>query len=88
MNPEEHYVHASRLRAGKHLPPDFARQVLRDAQAHRQRFQRKRLAAITAALCVALVLAAHWMMTARTDRQNRELWSKAAQQITALEETI
>ncbi|MGO9057079.1 MAG: hypothetical protein ACLQU2_06780 [Candidatus Binataceae bacterium] len=88
MNPEEHYVRASRLRASKHLPPDFAGLVLRDAKARRQRSQRNRLTVITAALCVALVLAAHWMMTARTDRQNRELWSKAARQITALEETI
>ena len=88
MNPEEHYIRASRLRAGQHLPPDFARQVMRAANAHRQRSRRNRLAAITAALCVALVLAAHWVMAVRTDRQNRELWSKAAQQITALEENI
>jgi hypothetical protein len=88
MNSETDYVRELRLRASRHLPPDFARQVIHDARTQRRRTQRNRVTAITAALCIAIVLAAHWMITARTDRQNLELWSKAAQQITALEETI
>jgi len=88
MNPEADYARELRLRAGRHLPSDFARQVIRDARKQQRRTQRIRLTAVTAALCIATVLAAHWMITARADRQNLELWSKAAQQITALEETI
>jgi len=88
MNPEADYVRELRLRAGRHLPPDFARQVIHDARRQRRRTQRNRLTAITAALCVAIVLAAHWTVTARTDSQNLALWSKAAQQITVLEQTI
>jgi hypothetical protein len=88
MNPEADYIRELRLRAGRHLPPDFARQVIHDARIQRRRIQRNRLTAITAALCVAIVLAAHWMATVRSDRQNLALWAKAAQQITALEDTI
>jgi hypothetical protein len=88
MNPEADYARELRLRAGRHLPADFALRVMRDARRQQRRTQRTRLTAITAALCIAIVLAAHWMVTARSERQNLEQWSKAAQQIKALEETI
>jgi hypothetical protein len=76
------------LRAGRLLPPDFSRRVLEDARAQHQRSQRNRLTVITAAVCIAVVLASHWILKSRTDRQNLEQWSKAAQQIAALEKTI
>jgi hypothetical protein len=88
MNPETLYLNQMRQRAGGNLPPDFARKVIRDAQVRRRRSQRNRLTAVTAVLCVALVLAVHWVMTARTNRKNLELWSKAADQIAVLERTI
>lgn len=88
MNPEADCVRELRLRASRHLPRDFTRQVMRDAQQRQRRTQRKRVTAVTVALCIAVVLAAHWIVTARADRQNLEQWSKAARQITALEETI
>jgi hypothetical protein len=88
MTPESQYVRAARLRAGRHLPADFARQVLRDARLHRQRAQRNKLAAITVAICVALVVATHWAMTAGTNRRNLAMWSKAVAQVATLEETI
>lgn len=88
MNPETNYLKEMRMRAGSHLTPGFATSVMRDAQARRRRSQRNRLAAMTGALCVALVIAVHWMMTAQTNRKNLEMWSKAARQITVLEETI
>ncbi len=88
MNPEARYMHELRRHAQRHLPPDFARQVVRDAKARQWRSQRNRLTVATTALCIAIVLAAHWMIKARTDRRNLGQWSKAAQQIAALEETI
>jgi len=88
MNPETRYLHELRRRAAMHLPPDFPNQVVRDAKARRLRSQRNRLTMITTAVCIAVVLAAHWMIKTRTDRRNLELWSKAVQQITAVEQTI
>lgn len=88
MNPETNYLKEMRLRAGSHLPPDFAAVVTRDAQVCRRRAQRNRLTAMTAVLCVALVIAVHWVMTAQANRKNLEMWSKTANQITVLEETI
>jgi len=88
MNPETRYVRELRRRAALHLPPDFPNQVVRDAKARRLRAQRNRLTVITTAVCIAIVLTAHWIIKTRTDRQNLELWSKAAQQIAAVERTI
>jgi hypothetical protein len=88
MNPETGYLNQMRLRAGNNLPPDFAREVIRDAQVRGRRSQRNRLTAVTAMVCIALVLAVHWMMTARSNRKNLELWSKAAGQIAVLDQTI
>jgi hypothetical protein len=88
MNPEGRYVQELRLRAGRHLPLDFSTQVMQEARARVRRSQRNRLTVATAVVCLAIVLAAHWITNGWTDRQNRELWSKATQQITALEQTI
>ncbi len=88
MNPEHRYAPELRRRAGRHLPPDFPSRVLHDANERMRRSQRNRWTAITAALCVAIVLAAHWVGRAMANRQNLEQWSKAAQQIAAMEQTI
>ena len=88
MNPESEYLKTMRLRAGKSLPPGFARDVICDARSRGRRSQRNRLTVLTAALCVALVLGVHWMITIQTNRRNLEMWSKAASQIAVLEQTI
>jgi hypothetical protein len=88
MNPERRYLMEMRRQAARHLPPDFSSQVVRDARLYQRRSARNRLTLITTALCIAAVLAAHWIVKARADRQNLEQWSKAAQQIAALEQTI
>jgi hypothetical protein len=88
MNPEGRHLMELRRRAARHLPPDFSSQVVRDAKAYQRRSARNRLTLITTALCIAAVLAAHWIIKARIDRENLEQWSKAAQQIAALEQTI
>jgi hypothetical protein len=88
MNLEARYLMALRRRAAQHLPPDFCSQVVRDAKVYQQRSARNRLTLITTALCILAVLAAHWIIKARIDRQNLEQWSTAAQQIAALEQTI
>jgi hypothetical protein len=88
MNPEEHFVREMRLRAGRQLPADFPSRVVRDARLRRQSSQRNKLTAITTAVCIGLAVTAHWLITTRTNRANLEQWSKAAQQIAVLEETI
>jgi hypothetical protein len=85
---EARYTREMRLRAVRHLPEDFPNQVIRDARARNRRSQRNRLTVITAAICVALAVAVHWTITARTNATNLEMWSKAANQIAALEQTI
>jgi hypothetical protein len=88
MSPEEHFVREMRLRAGRQLPADFPSRVVRDARLRRHNSQRNKLAAITTALCIGLAVAAHWLITAHANRDNLEQWSRAAQQIAVLEETI
>jgi hypothetical protein len=88
MSLEEQFVREMRVRAARRLPADFPSRVVRDARRLRQRSQRSRLTLITTALCVALAVAAHWLMTLHTNRDNLEQWSRAAQQTAALEETI
>jgi hypothetical protein len=88
MDLEERFVIEMRLRAGRQLPADFPSRVVRDARLHQRRSQRGKLTVITTAACITLAVAAHWLMTARTNRENLQQWSKAAQQIAVLEETI
>jgi len=88
MNPESRYLRELRMRAGRHLAPDFPARVLHDARVRQRRSQRNKLTVITAALCVLLAVSAHWVMTAATDRHNQAMWAKEVQQIAVLEQTI
>lgn len=88
MNPERLYAPEIRRRAEEQLPPDFARMVLAAGDSYRHRRERNRITALTTAVCLGIALVTHYVMTTHNDRRNLEQWSKAAQQVSALEQTI
>ncbi len=80
---------ALRKQAAAHLPPDFARQAIRESdRLRRQGGTRTRLIAVTGLLCAVLAIAIHIAGLAAADRQNLEMWAKTAAQAQALEVSL
>ncbi len=79
---------AQRREAGRRLPPEFSRLVIADARALRRGRRERRLMAITGAVCIALAVATHWVMTTATTRENLQQWSATSSEIVAMEENL
>jgi len=86
MNPETRYLEAARAHAQGHLRPDFAASVIRGAAERRRNSRNSRLTIVTAAACLAAVVAAHLAIRAETSSVNLATWSQTQQQVLALEE--
>jgi len=86
MNPEVRYLEAARTRAQGHLPADFAANVIRGAAQRRRNSRNSRLTIVTAAACLAAVVAAHLAIRAETNSVNLATWNQTQQQVVAMEE--
>ena len=91
MKIEALYVEHQRRYARAQLPPDFARQVIDDARRNAIAGGlaiRLRLVAITGALCVMSAVSISWIDSRYTQEQNLQTWTRTAEQIRVLEESI
>ena len=91
MKIESLYLEHQRRYARTLLPPDFALSVIEEAR-HNAGIAtlsvRLRLVAITGALCVMGAISMHWIQTQYTQQENLQSWTRAAEQIRVIEETI
>ena len=91
MKIETLYVERQRRYARTQLPPDFAQRVIEEAQQNAgiaSLSVRLRLVAITGALCVMGAVSMHWLQIQYAQQQNLQNWTRTAEQIRVIEETI
>ncbi|GEM_PF-3389786 len=89
MSDHSRHFLALRKQAAAHLPPDFARRVMRESdRLRRRRAAQTRIIAMTGILCAVLAIAIHAAGVAALDRQNLEMWAKTAAQARALEVSL
>ena len=91
MKIESLYVEHQRRYARTQLPPDFAQRVIEEARRNAgiaSLSVRLRLVAITGALCVMGAISMHWIQTQYAQQENLQSWTRTAEQIRVIEETI
>lgn len=81
------FGYAQRQAAARRLAPGLASRSIATAREVARRGRERRLAAITGAICIVIVVAVHMAVTAATSRDNLRQWTATTSEIVALEET-